>query len=260
MIRTGVVIVALWLLIPAPGADAQNPPLKVYVGGAKVDAKKDVDNATKNALKAKRDETRKARESLEKEIKDKHGKKRETWPPDQEKALYALEEAEALARADYEYRKLDPENINASVNDILHRLKSEDAKDAPNVSLTASPADAEITVEVLARRGEKTLPTQVGPDRCYVFFSIAPGPKLAPGAFDAIPRSYRIRREFGWGIYVIAAPTPEVPGFRMESNSVKTSGLTGVFGCHGIAASAAVAGIDKFIADNYAFLSTAKTR
>ena len=59
---------------------------------------------------------------------------------------------------------------------------------------------------------------------------------------------------------MIAAPTPEFPGFRFESNNVKTSGLTGVFGCHGIAATAAVKGIDKFIADNYAALSTTKTQ
>src|SRR6188768_2777891 len=99
-------VVALCLAVaPAAGTAA---PLKVYVTAAQVQARKDVDEATRNALKARREEARDARKVLEKQLKDEYGKKREAWPAEQDEALYRLEEAEALAEADYEYRRVDP--------------------------------------------------------------------------------------------------------------------------------------------------------
>src|SRR5688572_19965903 len=97
------------LAIPGLAAAADGParPLAVYVTAAQVEARKDVDDATKSALKAKREAARDARKAAEKRLKDELGKKRETWPPEKDDELYALEEAEALARADYEYRKID---------------------------------------------------------------------------------------------------------------------------------------------------------
>src|SRR6266705_895072 len=82
-------------------ADAPQGALGVFVTAAQVVARKDVDDATKNALKAKRDAAREARKTLGKQLKDQYGKKRETWPPEKDDELYALEEAEALARADF---------------------------------------------------------------------------------------------------------------------------------------------------------------
>ncbi len=230
--------------------------MSVFVVGAQVEARKDVDEATKNALKAKRDAAKDARKALQKEIKDKYGKKRETWPPEKDDELYALEEAEALARADYNYRKIDPKGIADAVQDIVKSVQGKGTagrKDA--VSLVSSAADADLVVEVLARRAEKELPTDLKPEWCYVFFSIGPGGKLDSARFAQIPPTYRIRKGFGWGIYKIAGPGADSPVFRFESNNLMTNGAWGAFGCYGSAANATSAAVEKFIEDNYALLT-----
>jgi hypothetical protein len=83
-----------------------------------------------------------------------------------------------------------------------------------HVSLAASAAAADLVLEVLARRAEKTSHA-AWPDWCYVFFSIGPGGKADADRFAKVPASYRIRKGFGWGIYKIAGPSAQAqPGSR----------------------------------------------
>ena len=124
-----------------------------------------------------------------------------------------------------------------------------------HTTLVGSAADADLIVEVLARRAEKTLPTDLKPEWCYVFFSLGPGGKLDAERFAKVPPSYRIRKGFGWGIYKIAGPSPQAPYFRFETNNLMTSGAWGSFGCHGSAANAASAAVDKFVEDNHDVLT-----
>lgn len=244
--------------VSTSAADAQQT-MDVAVVAAQVEARKDVDDATKNAFKAKRDEAKEARKAKEKQFKDQLGKKRETWPPDKDDELYALEEKEALTRAEYEYRRLDPKAIGDSVKDIVNAINGKGTSGRKkHVALASSAADADLVLEVLARRSEKTLPTQLKPDWCYVFFSIGPGGKLDPARFAKVPKEYRIRKGFGWGIYKISGPSAESPVFRFESNNLMTSGAWGSFGCFGSAANAAAAAVDRFIEDNSAALSAGK--
>ena len=253
------VCVGLALAGTALGAEEPAKTLTVFVTAAQVEARKDVDEATKAALKATRDEKKEARKAKEKELKDQLGKKRDTWPPAKDDELYVLEEAEALARADYEYRKIDPKAIGDGVKNILEAVQGKGtAGQKKHVVLAQSRDDAELIVEVLARRGEKTLPTDLKPEWCYLYFSIGPGAKLDPARFAKVPKDYRIRKGFGWGIYKIAGPSPESPVFRFESNNLMTNGAWGAFGCYGSAANAASAGIDKFVEDNRAVLSAKK--
>lgn len=240
------------------GTGAQEAPvsMRVFVTGIKIEARKDVDEATKNALKAKKDAAKEARKALEKQLKDQYGKKRDTWPPEKDDELYALEEAEALARAEYEYRKLDPKEIGDSVKDITKSIRGKGtAGRKERVTLAESAEQADLVLEVQARRGEKTLPTQFKPDWCYVLFTLGPGGQMDAERFARVPASYRIRKGFGWGIYRIAGPTAEKPVFQFESNNLMTTGSWGSFGCHGSAANAASAAVDKFIEDNAAVLS-----
>jgi hypothetical protein len=249
---------AMLLAQPIAADDSSKPALKVFVAAAQVDARKDVDEATKAALKAKRDAAKEARKALEKELKGQLGKKRDTWPPEKDDALYALEEAEALARADYEYRKIDPKAIKDAVDDIVKSVQGKGtAGRKDRVVLASSAADAHLVLEVLARRAQKVLPTDLKPEWCYVYFSIGPGGKTAPAQFAKVPHEYRIRKGFGWGIYKIAGPSDAEPVFRFESNNLMTSGAWGSFGCFGSAANAASAAVDKFIDDNYAALTSA---
>jgi hypothetical protein len=251
-----VAALALSLAIEVAAADTPKPVMSVFVTGAQRDAVREVDDATKAALKAKRDAAKDARKAKEKELKDQLGKKRDTWPPEKDDELYALEEAEALARADYEYRKIDPKGIEDSVEDIVESFKGKGtAGRKDRISLAPSAAEADLVLEVLARRAEKTLPTQLKPDWCYVFFSVGPGGKVDADRFAKVPATYRIRKGFGWGIYKIAGPSAETPVFRFETNNQMTSGAWGSFGCWGTAANAASAAVDKFVEDNHAALT-----
>lgn len=256
----GRIVLFASVVVPAlalyAAADAPKGALSVFVTAAQVEARTEVDDATKQQLKAKREAAKEARKTAEKQIKGQYGKKRATWPPEKDEELYALEEAEALARADYEYRKIEPKAVQDSVEDIVKSLQGKGtAGRKERVVLASSAADADLVVEVLARRSEKTLPTQFKPDWCYVFFSIGAGGKTDPARFAKVPHEYRIRKGFGWGIYKIAGPSTESPVFRFETNNLMTTGGWGEFGCFGSAANAASAAVDRFIEDNYALLT-----
>jgi hypothetical protein len=251
--RYALPAVAVLLVVPAFAADPPKP-LAVYIVGTSAEAK-DPDDATKKALKEKRQAATDARKALEKQLKEQLGKKRDTWPQDKDDELYALEEAEALARADYEYRKIDPKQVTDAVNDIRKSVEGKGtAGRKERVTLASTEQDADLVLEVLARRGEKVLPTELKPTWCFVFFSIGPGGKTSPKQFAKVPANYRIRKGFGWGIYKIAGPSASSPVFKFESNNQMTSGAWGSFGCHGSAANAAAAAVDKFIEDNYSTL------
>jgi hypothetical protein len=235
------------LALAAGPVTADDPTLAVYVAAAKVEPRKEVDDATKNALKAKRDAATKARKELEKKMKAELGKKRETWPPEKDEELYKLEEAEAIADADYEYRKIDPKAIGDAVEDLQRACegKGMQAGKKDHVRLVSSPAEADLQVEVLARRSQKELGAVV-PSYCWVLFTIGPGAKMDAAHFGAVPANYRAKK-FGLYAWKIASPTPEKPVFVFESYN---GGGTPV-GCHGAAANSASGLVNKFIEDNY---------
>lgn len=238
---------------PVRGEDkAPVASLAVFVRAAQVEARKDVDDATKNALKAKRDQAREARKALEKQLKDQLGKKREAWPPEKDDELYLLEEAEALAEADYEYRKIDPKNLSDAVEDLQNSIRGKGmAGHKEHVALAASAAEADLVLEVAARRSAKTLPTQLKPDRCYLLFNVGAGGKMEAAQFAKVPPDYR-PRGFALFAWKIASPKPERPVFTFESYN----GGGNEFGCHGAAANEASAALNRFIKDNYALLTT----
>ncbi len=249
MLRIAV-CAALGLAVASVADAAPEKPLRVYVTAAQVVARKDVDDATKKALKAKRDEARDARKALEKQLKNELGKKRESWPPEKDDELYRLEEAEALAEADYDYRKIDPKGIADSVEDLTESIQGKGvAGRKERITLVSSAADADLVVEVAARRSGKTLPTQIKPDRCFLLFTVGPGAQVNPKSFARIPANYRPKK-FGLWAWRIASPNESKPVFTFESYN----GGMEEFGCQGQAANAASAAIDKFIEDNYPIL------
>jgi len=210
-----------------------------------------VDDATKNALKKKRDDADKARKALEKQLKSQFGKKREEWPAEKDDELYKLEEAAAMAEADYEYRKIDPKEIADAVDDMKGAAEGKglQAGKKDRITLAASAAEADLVVEVLARRSKKQFGAVV-PSDCWVLFSLGPGGKVDASKFAQIPPSYRPRK-FLMLAWKIAGPSAEKPAFTFEG----WNGGGTPFGCHGAAANSAAGLIDKFIEDNYATLT-----
>jgi hypothetical protein len=226
--------------------------LSVFIAASKAEPRKEVDDATKNALKQKRDDARKARKALEKELKDKLGK-REMWPADKEEELYRLEEAEALANADVEYAKIDPKAISDAVVDLSRACEGKGLQAAKkdHIEIAASAAEADIVVEVIARRSQKELGA-VAPSHCWVLFTLGPGGKTNPASFAKIPATYHPKNSILKApAYRLAGPTPQKPVFTFEGYN---GGGTPV-GCHGAAANSASRAIDKFIEDNLASLT-----
>jgi hypothetical protein len=226
--------------------------MKVYVTAAKVEERKNVDEATKNALKARKDAAREARKAKENELKAAYGKKKEEWPPEKQEEFFVVDEAAALAEADYEYRKIELKGINDSVQDVIESVRGKGlAGRKERVELVSSADEADLVVEVRARRSGKTLPTQIKADRCYVLFTLGPGGRLDAEHFARVPANYRPGK-FGAAVYRLASPKPDSPVFLFESYN----GGGSEFGCHGAAGNAAATAIDKFIQDNGALLTT----
>ena len=241
---TGLVFVAASGAAPAP--------MKVYVTAARVEERKNVDEATKNALKARKDAARDVRKAKEDEIKAAYGKKKEQWPPEKQEEFFQVDEAAALAEADYEYRKIEIKGITDSVQDLIESIQGKGLVGRKErVALASSAEEADLVVEVRARRSGKTLPTQIKADRCFLLFSLGPGGKLDPARFAQVPANYRPGK-FGAAVWRLASPKPESPVFLFESYN----GGGSEFGCHGAAANAAAVAIDKFIQDNGALLSS----
>jgi hypothetical protein len=239
-------------LAAAPAATAQSS-MSVFIAAAKVEARKEVDDATKSALKTKRDEAGNVRKALEKELKGKLGKKREAWPPEKDEELYRLEEAEALATADFEYAKIDPKAISDAADDLSRACegKGMQAGKKDHVEVAASAAEADLAVEVTGRRSRKELGAVV-PSHCWVLFTIGPGGRTDPARFAKVPASYHPKNSIlhapAWRI---AGPTAQKPVFTFEGYN----GGGSPAGCHGAAANAASRAIDQFIEDNLATLT-----
>jgi hypothetical protein len=247
--RVAVAIVLGIAVSAARGEDPARSVFRVYVKVAS--AERMAMRGDGDALKLRRDEARQVRRVLENELKEIYGSGRKGWPAAREGELYDLEQAEALADADYEYRKADPRAAFDTARDIAESFQERHGASRPGaVVLTSSVADADLVVEVAACRAAKSFPTQSKPDRCYVLFTLGAGGHMDAQQFARVPADYRIKK-FGTRAWRIAGPTVEQPVFHFESYN----GGGKEFGCPGAAAHAATAAVDKFIQDNYRILS-----
>lgn len=136
------------------------------------------------------------------------------------------------------------------MKDIVDSIQGKGLAGAKDrVKLAPSADEADLVVEVVARRSEKTLPTQIKADRCFVLFNIGAGSRLGAERFAKVPADYRFRK-FGWSAWKIQSPRPDRPVFTFECFNDTTE-----FGCFGHAGNAASVVIEKFIEDNYGILT-----
>jgi hypothetical protein len=245
------------VVVSLHGADVSKE-LNVYVTSSQVEERKQVDDATRNQLKGRRDAAREARKTLEKSLKDQYGKKRESWPPEKDDELYRAEEAEALANVDYEYRKIDLKGLKDSLKDLVESIEGKGlAGRKEGITLVNSAAEAHLIVEIAGRRSEKTLPTQFKPDRCYVLFNVGAGGKVDAARFAKVPAEYRPKRGFPWPlVWKVQNPKPERPLFSFEAYN----GGGNEFGCMSAAANAASSVVQQFVQDHHAVLAADGTK
>lgn len=199
-----------------PG-DASTGTLRVYVGAAKLQPR-EPDKATKQELKVKAEAASKARRDLEKEIKSQYGKKREAWPPDRQEAVLAAEEAASQAGAAYHYLKVDPKALADSAEDIRKKLAGKGmlSREKKNVVQVATPEEADLVVEIVGRRSEKVLPTDLRAAYYWICFTITGGGKLDPSRLARIPRDW-MRSKWGRNSWKIQSYSPETPFWKLES-------------------------------------------
>jgi len=226
---------------------AEAPTRSVFIAAGTLQVAK----GEEKELRTKANDAYKVRKEAEKKLKEQFGKKREAWPPEKDEELYNLEEAEAVAMAAWQYRKIDPKAVADGVKDLNRAAegKGMQAGKKNHIVPAASAAEADVLIEVLARRSESNGGAFTATD-CWVLFSIGPGGKTAAARFAKIPSSYRPRTSFGLKAWKIAGPTAERPTFLFEGYN----GGGSSFGCHGAAANGASSLIDKFIEDNHANL------
>jgi hypothetical protein len=225
--------------------------LRVSVTAVDLDASAGAEQETGTSLKLKRESVRQMRLGLEKRLKQEFGKDRASWPPEKQLELVRMEDAEALAQANYDYRRSDPRAAFEIARMMTETLDGRHAAGkAEHVALADAEADADLVVNVAATRSAKTFPTQSRPDRCYVLFTIGPGTQMSAARFTKVPASYRLRK-LGLNAWKIAGPRPDAPVIYFESYN----GGGKEFGCETAAASAACAAVDKFVEDNYGLLT-----
>jgi hypothetical protein len=247
--RIAVAIVLGLVASAARGEDAARAVFRVFVRTAEIELRSIRDDW--DALKLRREQARQNRRVLENELRELYGSGRKSWPAERKDELFGLVQAEALADADYEYRKSDPRVAYDTAREIAESFQEKHgASRAGVVVLSSSAAEADLVVEVAACRTAKSFPTQSKPDRCYVLFTVGAGGHLDPRQFSRVPADYRIKK-FGTRAWRIAGPTLERPVFHFESYN----GGGKEFGCPSAAAHAASAAVDKFIEDNYGVLT-----
>jgi len=247
--RIALAIIVGLAAAPARGEDPPRAVFRVFVKAT--EAPRLSTPEERDALKLRRDQARQTRRVLENELKEVYGSGRKSWPPEREIELYRLEQVEALADADYEYRKADPRAVFDTAREIADAFQERHGSErAGPVVLATNAAEADLVVEVAACRAAKSFPTQSKPDRCYVLFTLGAGGRLDAKQFSKVPTDYRIKK-FGTRAWRIAGPTSDRPVFYFESYN----GGGKEFGCPGAAAHAASAAVDKFIQDNYRLLT-----
>ena len=223
MTRRSLLILCVVSLFPGPSASAQtaDKAMTVYLTAAEVTDVTKIDKDTERRLQqAIRDAVQK-RKDLEKALKARHGGKRETWPEEAQDRLLDAREDEALAHADYLYRKVKQEGLKDSVEDIRQALTGHGlAGTKENVALVNSPDAAQLIVEITGRRsasgGQAGGLLALRDDQYWVRLSIKAGPKLSPARFAAVPLTYRFSRLMNTG-WRLARPRPDAPEWQFEA-------------------------------------------
>jgi hypothetical protein len=216
--------------------------MTVFVTAAGVVDVAKVDKDTEKQLRAAMDAAEEARKDLEKDLEAKHGSKKDTWPQEAQDRYYDAEEAEELAHADWDYRRMKQSALADTAEDIRKSLAGDGmAGKKENVNVVSSRDEAQLIIEVVGRRSAKTLPTQLRADRYYVSFLIKQGPKLMAAHFAAVTRDYRFRRVL-YSAWRLQTPTPEAPVWRFDAYGDQRWGN---------AANTASVVIEDFIAKNY---------
>jgi hypothetical protein len=153
-----------------------------------------------------------ARKDLEKALKAQFGNKRDQWPAEARERYAEAEETEVRLNTDWLYRSGESVPLPRNVSDLKDSLQGIGlAKKKENVVVVATREEAQLVVEVAARRTAGIADDDPMNDQFWVSVLIKRGPRLSETQFAAVPRTYRFPQ-----VIRLAAPSDTAPWWRFE--------------------------------------------
>jgi hypothetical protein len=198
--------------------------------------------AVRKRLEAKWRAAQDARKAAEKEIKAQHGK----TSPEKQAAYLELQDDEAAAEATLAYLDVSPNGLSDSAQDIRESLAGKATAGAKgHVKYVNDPKLADIVVEVVGRRSNKSDPTVLRDDQYHVAFKIRAGPNFDASRLGKVPPKYTGDGS-GRRSVTIHSWSAKEPYVTLEASDTMRWASAG---------NAAAAIINTFLKDNYAALT-----
>lgn len=144
-------------------------------------------------LEAKFRDAQKIYEEVEKALKKQHGKNPEAWPEAQQEDLRVARDASAQAQTDWLYSGIEQKEIDDSLRDVSQKVAEK-----KSVRIVASPAEADLVVQVIGR-GKVIRNLGWGGDEAAaeVAMRIGPGGHLDGAALAKSGAAFRAKKS-GW--------------------------------------------------------------
>jgi len=158
---------ALLALLLAKAPDAADRVLVFVRPGPPVKVLPDAERkAREKELRARYEDQLKAYRQLENDLKKQFGKTFEKWPEEQKRAFRAAGEAAGATEAERVF--LDPDDKTADTVADFHKILA----DRKRLRLAANPQEAQLVIEVLARKATRM------PGRSRVLYRVLLGDKV----------------------------------------------------------------------------------
>jgi hypothetical protein len=146
----------LAVLTALPAAAQQ--PVHVYVSARTAEALAEPERkAREKETDAEHERAEEARKGLQKTLEAQHGKNGQAWPEEARGQLDAAWQRELQALVAHQEVKTEQKDLDNGALALTNALKAQ-AKKSPHLALAASADQADLAVEVLARRAKTSFP------------------------------------------------------------------------------------------------------
>jgi hypothetical protein len=149
---------AALLTLAAPGAAGAAGTVRVHVFAGVPPAGGEAERkAREKEADVERKRAERTRKDLDKALAARHGKRSEDWSEEARRQSEEAWTAELRAALAHSEAKIEQKDLVDSASDLANALKDE-IKESPRVALAETAADADVTVEVLARASRSGFP------------------------------------------------------------------------------------------------------
>ena len=176
----------------APVVGAQAAPVRVYVSGRPVEAMDEAEKKTREkAAGEKKKAAAAARKEVEKRLKARHGKHEKDWPPEAQEEMKAAWRGQSAAEMALAMVKTEGKDVDNLAKLLVANFEYRNKK-RPTVEVVSAADQADLAVEVVARRAWTSFPRAAW----AVYLKVAPVGLPDPGTFAGKELSeVKVRRE-----------------------------------------------------------------